>query len=259
MYNNRVEFAGIDTITGDNGGYHYFNKACGNIESGKTYPICVSPGFLSGSYKVYWKIWIDFNSDGFFDPVTEEVVYGYGTTTMCATLTMPASLPSKLTRMRVIMSYGNYPVSPCSSPLFGEVEDYCISMNGGTNFGPLDKSSFLSVKPIEFECAQNCEENKKRMQEQDEDILEFNTDLISFAVDLFPNPSSTNVSIKSKMGDIAEFEIYDNSGKMILHSDPVRTKNENSFSVKTWSNGMYTIIIRSKSAEQLIKRFIVNH
>lgn len=254
MFINRVEFSTIDTTTGDNGGYHYFNKPCGTIDEGQTYWLCVTPGYLSTLYKVYWKLWIDFNADGYFDPFTEEVVYGYGNTSMCANIKMPSNLPSKLTRMRIIMSYSDYPPNPCFSPLFGEVEDYCIAMDGAVQLGSGIGVGSIRVKPVEL-----VSKEFNRMEIADEKLTIYNDQSISFLVDLYPNPSSQAVNINSIVGEIAEFEIYNGNGKLILHSDPQLTKNENAISVEEWANGIYTIIIRSKTSDQLIKRFVVNH
>lgn len=261
MFINRVEFAGIDTITGDNGGYHYFNKACGTILPNKTYPICVTPGFLSTTYKVYWKIWIDFNADGFFDPVTEEVVYGFGTTTMCANLTMPQFLPSKQTRMRVIMSYSGYPVSPCSSPLFGEVEDYCILMNGATANLPENEIKPVHFNSVQLHCAANCAENEKSVGEINSNLFQNarQKEKSPFEVDLFPNPSSNEVNVVSPKDELGDYEIYDHHGKMVQRSVERKKGNAFSFSVGEWPNGIYTILLYNNTGEQLIKRFMVNH
>lgn len=261
MFINRVEFAGIDTITGDNGGYKYFNKACGKISAGQTYPICVTPGFLTNTYNVYWKIWIDFNADGFFDPVTEEVVYGFGTTTMCATLTMPQYLPSKQTRMRVIMSFSGYPASPCSSPLYGEVEDYCILMNGAVAALPENDPKPFAFIPVQLHCAKDCEENEKRILEyKNSGDLKIREQLNpAFYVDLFPNPSSNQIRVISNSAELTDYEIYNNHGKMILKSVDRKAGNEFNFSVGDWPAGIYSIIIFNNSGGQIIKRFMVNH
>ena len=59
----------------------------------------------------------------------EQIVYGYGNTTMCANIQMPPTFAPHLVRMRVAMSYGSYPKDGCSNILFGEIEDYCIANN----------------------------------------------------------------------------------------------------------------------------------
>jgi hypothetical protein len=261
MFIDRVEFAGIDSTTGDNGGFKYFNQACGKINPGQNYPICVTPGYLSTKYKVYWKIWIDFNADGFYDPVTEEVVYGYGNTTMCANLTMPAFLPAKQTRMRIIMSYSGYPASPCSSPLYGEVEDYCILMNGANPSLHDDPSSAIQFNPVKLQCAKHCEENEKRLTDTDDFIdLEFlQIPSLRFDVDLFPNPSSTKITVMSKTDDILDFEIYNTFGKMVYRNADNHPAKEFSVPVKEWPNGIYNIIIYNIHGEQITKRFMVNH
>jgi hypothetical protein len=262
MYINRVEFAGIDTTTGDNGGYKFFNTTCGKVTQGQSYPICVSPGFLNSTYTVYWKIWIDFNADGFFDPVTEEVVYGFGTTTMCANLTMPASLPSKQTRMRVIMSYLNYPANPCTSPVFGEVEDYCILMNGATSSLPENETNGIRFNPVKLHCAANCEEKNEKQSDDSnisDDLNPRNDKISIFDVSLFPNPSSQKVNVISNSSDLTDYEIYNNQGKMILRSVDREAGPSYAFSVGDWPNGIYTIIINNNEGKHLIKRFTVNH
>lgn len=140
------------------------------------------------------------------------------------------------------------------SPLFGEVEDYCIAMDGAVSLGSGIGVGSIRVKPEEL-----VSKEFNRMEIADEKLTIYEDPQISFLVDLFPNPSSQAVSINSIVGEISEFEIYNSNGKLILHSDPQLTKNENLISVEDWANGIYTIIIRSKSSDQIIKRFIVNH
>ncbi len=261
MYIDRVEFAGIDSITGDNGGFKYFNQACGKINPGQNYTICVTPGYKNTKYKVYWKIWIDFNADGFYDPVTEEVVYGYGNTTMCANLTMPAFLAAKQTRMRIIMSYSGYPVSPCTSPLYGEVEDYCILMNGANPSIHDDPSSLIQVIPVKLQCAANCHELEKNILESEDpmDLDLLQKTYLNFDVDLFPNPSSTKITIVTKTEDILDFEIYNSFGKMIYRNSESHPAKVFHIPVKEWPAGIYNIIIYNTKGEKILKRFMVNY
>jgi hypothetical protein len=49
------------------------------IIGGKTYSLCLTPGFGGPTYQVYWKVWIDYNADGDFYDTDELVAYGTGT------------------------------------------------------------------------------------------------------------------------------------------------------------------------------------
>ncbi|HEX5625427.1 MAG TPA: GEVED domain-containing protein, partial [Saprospiraceae bacterium] len=258
MYIDRVQFAGIDTITGNNGGYHYFNTACGSVRSGQTYSLCVTPGYPGSTYKVYWKIWIDYNADGFFDPLTEEAVYGYGTTVMCANITMPAYLPSRLTRMRIIQSYTGYPPNPCHSPLYGEVEDYCISLNGGTVFGPEAGRSAISVTPSVLRVPADGVNHADKSPVNGLDERTHDGWSTPFDVDIFPNPTSSEVSIKALFGAIAELQIYNSQGKMVWQNGTHSVSPNLQLEVSNWSDGIYTVVLRSSDNQQIIRRFVVH-
>ncbi len=250
MFINQVQFAGIDTITGDNGGYHYFNKPCGIIESNKSYTICLSPGYLSASYKVYWKVWIDYNADGFFDPVTEEVVYGNGNTTMCAEIKMPQYMPDKMTRMRVILSYSGYPTDPCTAPLFGEVEDYCIAMNGGGGFGQHKQGNFIKVYSQQLTA----------VEKKDVQYVEAQRSLgpENFELMVFPIPSSDKVFIQGIDAVQFEIEVFNHQGKQVYRSTPGSYNEFLELNVQDWESGVYNVICRSREGLTRIKRFVVN-
>lgn len=250
MFIDRVEFAGVDKVSGDNGGYAYFNSPCGIVENNQEYSICFSPGFLSSAYMVYWKAWIDFNADGFFDPLTEEVVRGYGNTKMCANITMPASMPDKLTRMRVIMNFSGYPASPCTAPLFGEVEDYCLVMNGGGGFGTTGKEQQLKIKTVELK-AQTDEENNGQLHTGGIDGSEV------FEIGVFPIPSSSVVYFESSGEYFFEMEVYNQQGKQVFKTEPNKSKRLYEIKVETWAPGIYNSLCRNSKGETRIKRFIV--
>jgi len=62
-----VNFSGINNTSGDNGGYADYSGQTATVNKGSSYNITLTPGFASGAYTEYWKVWIDFNQDGDFD------------------------------------------------------------------------------------------------------------------------------------------------------------------------------------------------
>ena len=252
MWIDRLVFANIDNRSGDNGGYHYFNTQCGELTSGQNYNLCVTPGFLNTIYNVYWKIWIDYNADGFFSN-NEQIVYGYGNTTMCANIQMPPTFVPHLVRMRIAMSYGSYPKDACSHILFGEIEDYCISLNGGTEL-KVDGSFHKGAVPLK--CLGICD--------QPDDIANIDLfdplELISRPVDVrvIPNPANEEIQIKISKGQFSTMSIFNSDGKMVL-----KKLNEQEFiepiNTYDWNNGMYFLLLETEQKEQILKRFVIQH
>jgi hypothetical protein len=105
------------------------------LAPGYTYPISVS-GIWSDSYTYdsYVKVFIDFNIDAIFDPVTELVFEGQMTqalTTLTGNVTIPMTATSGLSRMRVVMMETTIPssVQPCGTYSWGETEDYSVMIS----------------------------------------------------------------------------------------------------------------------------------
>jgi len=243
MHIQRVRFAGIDQTSGNDSGYRYFSDPCGAIEASHTYSICLQPGYASIPYQVYWKVWIDYNADGFFDPLTEEVVYGYGNAEMCAQITMPAYLPKAITRMRVIQSFTAYPPNPCTAPLFGEVEDYCLLSNGGPGMGANDPSGQFR----KMGTAVPLHAADVRMP----DLL-----VSSFEVLVFPNPADAVVHFRAVQS--FELELFDAQGKLTFKTDPGDPLSEHTLNVSSWKPGLYTGLARTPGGQTRVCRMLVN-
>lgn len=105
--------------------YSDFTNQTANLTPGSSVSVTLTPGFASGSYTEYWKIWIDYNKDGDFDDSGEEVFSSSGSSTVTGSFTVSSSATGS-TRMRVIMRYGSAP-SSCGTFTYGEVEDYTVS------------------------------------------------------------------------------------------------------------------------------------
>lgn len=102
-------------------------------------PFIITPGFLGVPSKQYYQIYIDFNQDGdFMDD--DELAYDPGFAFIGAAegfISVPSILQPGLTRMRVIMRYStpnDPPPMACEGFEFGQVEDYCVSLQTDSIF-----------------------------------------------------------------------------------------------------------------------------
>ncbi len=125
--------------------YSDFTSLFAFVTQGDTVNVSLTPGFPYGADYEYWKIWIDYNDDHDFEDAGEEVFSGYSDSILTGNFTVPMGTIIGNTRMRVSMSYDDWP-SPCDWFYFGEVEDYTanisrevptiivMSPNGGENW-----------------------------------------------------------------------------------------------------------------------------
>lgn len=138
----QVQFNTINNTSGANGGYGDFTGISTTVVQGGVYPIVLTPGYTGQTYSEYFKVWIDYNQDGTFaDPA--ELAYSSNGTVTAATggnVTIPASATLGTTRMRVSMKYvssfDSGQPTPClngTSFAYGEVEDYCVTIDAATS------------------------------------------------------------------------------------------------------------------------------
>lgn len=113
-------------ISNNNGGYGDFVSFTQIPVSIGSNSISLAPGFASGSYTEYWRLWIDLNRNGTFD-ADEQLYSGSGSSTLSGTLTVPSTTATGPARMRVAMSYGSAPAA-CGNFSYGEVEDYTANI-----------------------------------------------------------------------------------------------------------------------------------
>ncbi len=104
------------------------------VSPGSTFDVHVQTDQVA-NYAQGFTIWIDWNQDGVFDPVTEEAWNSgtWGTQLFTGTVTVPSTATPGTTTMRVMATYycvSNNPCNPCDT--YGEVEDYTIIVSSGT-------------------------------------------------------------------------------------------------------------------------------
>lgn len=118
----------VENVSGDDGGYFFFEDAGMSIDTGKTYTITVTPGYSNTQYQEYMRAWIDFNQNGVFE-MEEMILSQQANVPVSANFTVPGVALGN-TRMRVSMAFGT-PANPCTEFSSGEVEDYCIQLTPG--------------------------------------------------------------------------------------------------------------------------------
>lgn len=146
----RVTLGDINRISGSDGGYIKVDDQTTTLVAGQSYTILCKPGYSGFPYSEYFKVWIDYDANGIFDP-NSEIVFDAGSTTTIAIsgeFTVPSNVSNGVVRMRVGMSYltmfggGNQPAA-CGDNGEGETEDYCITLQNSIGIDELSQLQTL--------------------------------------------------------------------------------------------------------------------
>ncbi len=250
LWIDRVSLASINNVSGDNNGYAYFNTPCTSLSNGIEYELCVEPGYKTTAYVVYWKIWIDYNQDGVFQ-TRELFLTGQGSTGLCGRFTLPSSIISGQTRMRVVMSYGKHVSDACGFILYGEVEDYCIDLRKiGTTIG----AGALQQRklPIEMKCFYDCETKNKS------DEIEVREQSFQFinSIEVIPNPVVHEMQLLSKGRNVKVINIYNSAGK-IVYKKIAPISNKELLNVSQWNDGMYFVSVEFDDQSLVVEKFLI--
>jgi GEVED domain/Secretion system C-terminal sorting domain len=125
--------------------YSDFTAFTANVTAGQSYPISIGvASSLAGgtSYAENQALaWIDFNQDGDFIDVGEQVFVSTigAVTAYTGNVTIPVGATLGVTRMRVRLHdthdgtdyINNFNDTPCGLASYGEVEDYSVNITGG--------------------------------------------------------------------------------------------------------------------------------
>ena len=141
---NNVTLGNLDRSSGDaSEGYSDFTCDSTALFIGYTYPITIThdnPTFHQCA------VWIDYNNDGFFDDVSEQIVYSPSSLVTEGDFQVPSSaILNAPLRMRVWADYDLAAAAdPCAPPQFGQIEDYTIFILQNTSPPSADFSSNIS-------------------------------------------------------------------------------------------------------------------
>ncbi|MEM8585697.1 MAG: S8 family serine peptidase, partial [Bacteroidota bacterium] len=99
------------------------------LAQGAEYPFTGTPEYSGIQFTEEFKIWIDYNQDGFFSSgeVAAEASAGGGSSASDVII-IPDDAELGLTRMRIVMESNNVGSVCPSTAEFGEIEDYCIEI-----------------------------------------------------------------------------------------------------------------------------------
>jgi hypothetical protein len=122
----QTSIAGVVKTSGNDQGYGDFTNGTPISLVRASNTLTLTSGYPGAAYPEQWMVWIDFNQDGTFG--NEDFVFaGGGALSVGGSFVVPATALSGKTRMRVSMKYGSI-ANPCETFLYGEVEDYAVTI-----------------------------------------------------------------------------------------------------------------------------------
>lgn len=213
------------------GGYQNFTGIKDSIlvlTAGEIYSVSLTPVFAGVSYKEYFKIFIDYNSDGDFDESNElafDALYG-SYSTVHGILSVPVMIAeNSVVKMRVMMKYFgplNDPPEACENYQFGQVEDYCVRLQG----------TFVS-SPANLE-VQNGEWR------------------------IFPNPGGDYLDIfwKNTSEEAAMLLVYDAMGQQVEIQELAPYTKHYHLDTQHWKQGAYFLAIQNHCTTKVGKIWI---
>ena len=219
---DKVQIGSISNQSGDDSGYGDYTNITTELVIGNTYNLKLIPGFMWSAYVENWKVWIDYNRDGDFLDIGEEVHFSSTDQIVDVSILIPETAETGLTKMRVLMSSDPTVPGSCGNFQWGEAEDYTVNI---TNTGAAKNQFVLQVS------------------------------------DLYPNPATETVHFLLSSGTekTIEIAVYDVTLKERVSKQKTQlVKGENliSLDIHKLSEGMYYIMIqdgKNKTAESFIK------
>lgn len=131
-------------------GYSDYTNINTTVNKGQNYPLSITAGLSWVGYlpNAYCRVWIDFNGNKVFED-NEKVLEQTNQNPMSANVLVPTTAVTGNVRMRVAMKSGGYP-TPCETFGIGEVEDYTVVIQGGT-----DPCTTDATPPVFQNCPSN--------------------------------------------------------------------------------------------------------
>jgi len=138
----------IGTFSNSSGAslYSDFTSQIIGLVSGSSYNVSLTPYFVGKDQREFWRIWIDFNTDGDFDDAGEQVFTANNKkSTVSGSISIPSGLSGQ-TRMRITMKNGGAP-SSCEIFSNGEVEDYTVDFGNAPLLSELNGEFDMNIYP----------------------------------------------------------------------------------------------------------------
>lgn len=218
------------TNDSDGGGYNdYTQLNSTTLRPGDTVRLALTPGYSGFAFEEYFKVWIDFDQDGFFS--SKDVVFetpDLTDTRIDTSIIIPDDALEGNTRMRIIMKFNGEPSSCVGDVIdfFGEAEDYCVTI-----------------------AAPNHTSTHNLLQQQ-------------ARLHLFPNPASQSVQLQLHVTEQLApslLEVLNIHGQTVWQQQqPALPKGRAKLQINTtdWSAGMYFVRLRNSSGTVVQKLII---
>ena len=239
----RVKFGNMANNSGDDAGYADYSSLTASVTQNKRVTYQLRPGFENGSKMVYWRVWADWNQDGFYSDLCELIVEGTSTHTINGSYYIPADAEVGNTTLRASMKVGAYP-GPCETGFDGEVEDYSILV-------------IQDLNPL-FAFDTNSNDINTSLPSYDIEIEQTVKDL-DMNVQFYPNPATEILTIElSAVATGDKIFIHDALGKLHYANSQLGS-NELSINLKegNYSTGMYFISYES-NGKKITKKVLFN-
>lgn len=235
-------------ITGDDGGYAYFNQCHRKFRAGKTYIMkLIGVAANQPGFQAHWRVWFDFNHDNDFDDAGELVWQGFGSLNQFAVFTVPNTACAGCTRMRVTLSDDFQ--DACGSYAVGETEDYDIGIRSNVicHAAPLNPLALNNSNQFKLDESEEGEEFADLYQP-----LEFS---------IYPNPAEDVVNILLTPGDEKEItlRVFDISGKEVYSQtiENLDTHTTLQMQTATLANGIYQVAVQSGNGFRQVQKLVV--
>jgi hypothetical protein len=112
---------------GNNDGYDDYTSSPIEFDAGDLFFYTFTPNITVQPTFHFWRAWIDWNADGDFYDAGELIFETKAMGAVGHIFSLPNTLPTMTTRMRVSMSLTSFP-EPCGDLEVGEVEDYQLNI-----------------------------------------------------------------------------------------------------------------------------------
>ena len=129
----KVVFGSISNTSTGTSGYENYTALSTTASRGTAYTITITPSWTSTVYSEGYAVFVDYNQNGLFTDAGEQVWTKATSTaaTASGSFTIPSNATLGTTRMRVSMKYNGTPTA-CETFSYGQVEDYSVTISGGT-------------------------------------------------------------------------------------------------------------------------------
>ena len=222
------KLSNINRISGADAGYFNGTQSVINLTKRVSNTLSYSPGFSGSTYRVYWKVWIDYNKNGVFTDTGEQILSSSttGSGTYTATFTVPTTAINGQTRIRVSMKYSAYS-TPCETFTYGEVEDYTVNIS----------STVAATQQV--------------AQVRIGEAVEKSLNLSEISATIFPNPAQDELMIDFKNTDTKGLKLFVLDIKGIEMFSETMEANQTSYGINVAKYTPALYLVKLEKADKL--------